>query len=245
MENIYTIAEKNIRIISLYEEVHRLCADYRAPEGAAVDFAVRTTREDIAAEQEKSDRECAAAGLPVQTWSESYLETLAVYRRIAEWMPVYDTLLFHGSCVAVEGAAYLFAAASGTGKSTHTRLWRELLGNRAVMVNDDKPLIRLTDGGPMVYGTPWDGKHRLSRNIAVPLKALCFLTRAAENRMEPLTKREAYPLLLQQVYRPADPAALAKTLTLTDRLAAGVSLWRLACNMDPEAARLAYETMKE
>lgn len=187
-------------------------------------------------------------------------------------MPEYDTVLFHGSCVAVDGAGYLFTAKSGTGKSTHTRLWRELLGSRAVMVNDDKPLIHVppvilseaersrrissetvgfftyaqndTERRPLAYGTPWDGKHRLSSNIFVPLKAICILKRAAENRIEPIPAREAYHMLLQQVYRPADPTALAKTLVLLDRLAAAVKLYRLGCNMQPEAARLSYETMR-
>ena len=107
-----------------------------------------------------------------------------------------------------------------------------------------KPLIRVSDAGATIYGTPWDGKHRLSANIAVPLKALCILERAEQNAIRRVSKVEAYPMLLQQVYRPSDAAALAKTLTLLDRLAASVPLWRLSCNMNSEAARLAYDAMK-
>ena len=173
------------------------------------------------------------------------LELLAVYRRIAEQMPFRDTFLFHGSAVAVDGAAYLFTARSGTGKSTHTRLWREMLGDRAVMVNDDKPLIRLTEDGAVVYGTPWNGKHRLGANISVPLKAVCILERAKQNTIRAITREEAFPMLIQQSYRPLDPAALAKTLSLVDRLSRTVSLYRLGCNMDPEAAELSYNIMKE
>jgi hypothetical protein len=160
-------------------------------------------------------------------------------------MTEYDTLLLHGSCVAVDGMGYLFTAGSGTGKSTHTRLWRELLGERAVMINDDKPLIRAgADGAAMVYGTPWDGKHRLSTNTAVPLRAVCILERAAENAIRPIPAGEAYPMLLQQAYRPMDSMAMSKTLTLIDSLATSVGLWRLGCNTDIEAARVAYEAMK-
>ena len=118
------------------------------------------------------------------------------------------------------------------------------MGDRAVMVNDDKPLIRISDSGAVIYGTPWDGKHRLSSNIAAPLRAICLLERGEENQIEPITARKAYPMLLQQVYRPADPAALAKTLALLDRLAVSVKLYRLGCNREPEAARLSYETMR-
>ncbi|MBR5680629.1 MAG: hypothetical protein IKX19_08230 [Clostridia bacterium] len=242
MTKIYRLAERNIAISSLYGAVHNLCTDYQFD--ASTDFFVTITPSDIAFERRKSAREDEAEGHPVRQFSDAYLETLAVYRKIAEKMPEYDTVLFHGSCVAVDGVGYLFTAKSGTGKSTHTRLWRELLGDRAVMVNDDKPLIRMTDNGAVIYGTPWDGKHRLSANIAVPLKAVCILTRAVENAIRPITVSEAYPVLLQQVYRPMDPTAMAKTLTLVDRLAANVSLWKLGCNMEIEAAQVAYEAMK-
>ena len=244
MTNTYRFAERNIAVTSLHEEVHRLCAAYRAPD-AAPDFAIRITSADIDLERERSVREDAAEGKPVRQFPDSYLETLAVYRQIAERMPGYDTFLLHGSCVAVDGKGYLFTAKSGTGKSTHTRLWREFLGDRAVMINDDKPLIRVgADGAAVVYGTPWDGKHRLSTNTTVPLRAVCILERAAENTIRPIPAGEAYPMLLQQTYRPMDAAALAKTLTLLDRLAGCVRFWHLSCNMDPEAARVAYEAMR-
>lgn len=243
MTNTYQFAERIIRVTSIYEDVHQLCAAYQVSD-AAIDFSVQTSRTDIDFERVKSAIEDEREGIPLRQFSDAYLETLAVYRKIAEKMPGYDTLLFHGSCVAVDGVGYLFTAKSGTGKSTHTRLWRELLGDRAVMINDDKPLIRLTDSGAVIYGTPWDGKHRLSTDIAVPLKALCILKRSLENHIESVTAVEAYPLLLQQAYRPLDAAALKKTLTLIDKLASTVSLWRLGCNTAIEAAQIAYETMK-
>lgn len=140
---------------------------------------------------------------------------------------------------------YLFTAKSGTGKSTHTRLWRELLGGRAVMINDDKPLISLSENGIMVHGTPWDGKHRLSTNMCVPLRALCILERAEENRIVPITKKDAYNMLMQQVYKPTEPQKLIKTMQLIDRLAASVKLYRLGCNMDIQAAQLAYIAMNK
>ena len=243
MTNTYRIAEQNIAVTSLHNEVHCLCADYLSPDSPPV-FAVQTTQADIDFEREKSAREDEIEVIPIRQFSDGYLETLAVYRKIAEKMPDYDTILFHGSCVAVDGIGYLFTAKSGTGKSTHTRLWRELLGEQAVMVNDDKPLIRISDFGAVIYGTPWDGKHRLSSNITVPLKALCVLERAEQNNIRQTTALEVYPMLLQQAYRPMDGMAMSKTLTLIDKLAASVNLWRLGCNRDIEAAQVAYDAMK-
>ena len=232
MTNIYQIAEKNIEVTSIHRAVHRLCRDYRA-EGEP-DFRVEIGQADL-------DEERSRAAIDA---SDAYLEALAVYRKIAEKMPEYDTVLMHGSAVALDGEAYLFTAKSGTGKSTHARLWREVFGERAVMVNDDKPLVKIADSGVTVYGTPWNGKHRLGENIAAPLKAVCLLERDSKNHIERITKAEAYPALLRQIYRPADPVMLAKTLTLIDRLADKVGLFRLGCNMDREAAEISYNGMK-
>ena len=242
MRGTYQFAGRKVIINSLYPAVHSLCANYRA-EGFA-DFAFWMNQADIELEREKSAREAEAEGHPPYPYTDDHLETLAVYRKIAEKMPDYDRFLFHGSCVAVDECGYLFAAKSGTGKSTHARLWRELLGERAVMVNDDKPLIHVnSDGTAVAYGTPWDGKHHLSSNISVSLKAICMLERAEENSIREITKQEALPMLIQQTYRPADPGALVKTLALLGRL--NVKIYRLRCNMDISAAELSYGVMKE
>ena len=243
MKQVYKIADKIIEIESLYARVHEYCKDYLVPD-QAFDFSVKTTPEDIVYERERNERTAELEGRRKYNSSDEYLEELAVYRKIAEKMPDYDTFLFHGSCVAVDNEAYLFAAVSGTGKSTHARLWREYLGERAVMVNDDKPLIRVNDSGVTVFGTPYNGKHRLGSNISVPLKAVCILTRDETNHIEKITKQQAYATLLQQTYRPADPLQLAKTMALLDRLSDRVKLYFLGCNMDREAARISYEGMK-
>lgn len=238
----YKIADKLIEITSIYPIVHDYCKDYLS-DGKA-DFSVTISPEDILFEREKTAREYAYEGKRPPKYSEGVLEETAVYRKIAEQMPFYDTFVFHGSVIAVDGQGYLFTAKSGTGKSTHTRLWRELLSYRATMVNDDKPLIRVNDNGVTVFGTPYNGKHRLGNNIAVPLKAVCILERSETNTIRRIDKSEAYAMLLQQVYRPADGAAFEKTLSLIDRLNEKVKLYRLGCNMEIEAAEVAYKAMK-
>lgn len=233
MTDTYRMADRTIAVTSLHEAVHRLCRDYRA-EGEP-DFRVVLTQADV--DFERSRATMADAPDP-------YLETLAVYRKIAERMPLYDTVLMHGSALAIDGAGVIFTAKSGTGKSTHARLWSQVFGERVVMVNDDKPLVKITESGAAVYGTPWNGKHRLGSNIAVPLKALCVLERAEDNSIRRIAKTEAWPMLVRQTYRPADPAMLEKTLALIDRLAYTAALYRLGCNMDPSAAEVAYNGMK-
>lgn len=236
------LADKNIEVENMYSYVEEYSRDYAICGECKADFTFCIMPEDIAFERQKSEQEDVMEGREIRHFSDEYLETLAVYRRIAERMPCFDTVLFHGSCIAVDGEGYLFTAKSGIGKSTHTRLWRKLFGDRAVMVNDDKPLLRVNEeGSAIVYGTPWDGKHRLSSNIAVPLRAMCILERASDNVIREITKTEAYPMLLQQVYRPADQDAMRQTIFLLDRM--DIKLYRLCCNMDISAAELSYRTM--
>ena len=242
MTKKYKIAERVVEINSLYEKVHNYCRDYETDETA--DFSVSITPDDIVYEKQKTDSEYAYEGLPLPNFSDALLEETAVYRKIGEKMPDYDTIIFHGSVIAVEGQGFLFTAKSGTGKSTHTRLWREYLGEKAVMVNDDKPMLKITDNGVIAYGTPYNGKHHLGCNMSVPLKAICILTRGEKNSIVRIDKKEAYAMLLQQVYRPNDPVQMAKTLKLLDRMAENVGLYKLACNMDIEAAKVAYNGMK-
>ena len=236
------LADKVIAVSALHGYIADYCRGYISDD--TPDFAVQITQSDIDYEREKSRREDIKEGIPIRNFSDEYLETLAVYRKIAEKMIDYDTILFHGSVIAIDGIGYLFTAKSGTGKSTHTRLWRDLFGERAIMVNDDKPLIKVSESGIIVYGTLWDGKHRLSTNISVPLKSVCVLERSEENRIEKVTADSVYNMLVQQVYRPQNPQKLLKTLQLIDILSENAGLYRLGCNMDISAAELAYNVMK-
>ncbi len=238
---LISLAGVIVQIYPQYDYLRKFCAGYECTGTPQV--VVRTTAADIDRERERSAREDALEGLPVREYADDYLETLAVYRKIALALLEHQVLLFHGSCIAVDGQAYLFTAKSGTGKSTHVRLWRRKFGDRAVMVNDDKPLLRITDEGVIAYGTPWNGKHNLSTNMAAPLKAICILERSPENRICAEDVKKCYPLLLQQTYRPREPVALAETLHLFDRMLSRVAVYRLGCNMDPEAADVSYGGM--
>ena len=231
-----------IGVTAFFDSTRDFCRDYLTDETPS--FAVALVRDDLVREAEHSARENLREGLQIQKFPPQYLETLALYRKIVEHLLAYDIFLFHGSVISVDGQGYLFTAKSGTGKSTHTRLWREYFGDRAVMVNDDKPLLKITDGGVTVCGTPWDGKHHLSTNIEVPLKAICILERGVENEIGPVSAQDALPMLLQQSHRPADPAKMGKYLTLMDKLSKTAGLYRLRCNMEPAAAKVAHEGMK-
>lgn len=236
-----SMAGISIRISSMYPYIRRYCQDYLTE--AEPDFTVTIRQSDLDFEREKANREYAAEGLPAVDFHDAYLETLAAYRKIAKEMLDYDTILVHGSAIAVDGEGFLFTATSGTGKSTHTRLWRERFGDRAVMINDDKPLLRIKDGSAWICGTPWDGKHRISSNIMLPLKGIAVLTRGEENSIHRLPAPMALPVLLQQSHRPLDTQDVSRTLQLIDRMMQCVPVYQLKCNMEPEAAEVSYQGM--
>lgn len=237
------LAGTPVRICALFESTRDFLREYLTEEEPQLTVSV--TQEDLEREKLKSAESRAEEGLPPISFGEAYLETLAVYRKLAERLLERDILLFHGSAVAVDGQAYLFTARSGTGKSTHARLWRELFGERAVMINDDKPLLSVGEDGVRVYGTPWNGKHHLGGNRSAPLKALCILTRDTRNHIEAIRLEDAFPTMVQQCYRPEDGAKIPALLSLLERMGRTVKLYRLGCNMDPEAARISYQGMQE
>jgi len=238
---IMQIADHVVAVTTTFESACIFCEDYLSWKKA--DIFVTTTMVDISQEREKAAKEDALEGLPIRNLSDNLLEITALQRKIAEEFFSLNILLFHGSVVAVDDTAYLFTAKSGTGKSTHTRLWRDVFGDRAVMVNDDKPFLQLTDHGVIAHGSPWNGKHRLGSNISVPLKAICILERSAENWIKPISPAQVLPMLFQQSQRPQNPVNMPKYMELIDRLANSVEFYRMGCNMDPEAARISYEAM--
>ena len=242
-KNVYCFAGHTVEASTLHSLVHKMCREYQTQDPP--EFCLFIDQNDIEEERRRSQKAGPNATDRWQGSSDAYLETLAVYRKLAESLIDKNILLFHGSAVAVDGVCYLFAAKSGTGKSTHARYWRELLGERVVMVNDDKPLLEITDAGITVWGTPWDGKHHLSSNIGVPLHAICLLERGESNLIESISAQEAWPVLWRQAYRPSEPDKLRKTMSLTDTLSKQVYLYRLHCTPNIQAARIAYEVMSK
>jgi hypothetical protein len=106
-----------------------------------------------------------------------------------------DTLLIHASLVRNNGYGYAFHAASGTGKSTQVSNWLRHIPNCDLM-NDDNPIIRIIDGTPYIYGSPWSGKTPCYRNIKAKLGALTRIDRDDHNWVEPLSPIEAFTSVL-------------------------------------------------
>lgn len=235
------IAGHTGNVNSLFESTPQYLKSYLTEDPP--EFSITVTREDIAFEQADLLEEAHRDGFKPRVFTDPFLERAAIQRGFAEFLFDKGTLLFHGSAIAVDGEGYLFTAHSGTGKSTHTRLWMQSFGNRAVMVNDDKPFLQLDGDRVWLYGSPWSGKHGLDCNIRVPLKGICILERGPENRIWQVASEEALPMLQKQAYQPLNPVKTDAFLALVEQLSQTGPLWKMACNKNPEAAHIAFDAM--
>lgn len=225
------LADMNFRIENKYKYIENLCRDYIVSDDS-YDLLVSPTDEEIASESETAQFSC------------EYLESLAVYRHIAEWLPRYDGFLMHGVLFEVEEHGILLCARSGVGKSTHMALWKQFLGDKCKVINGDKPLVRFIDGKAYAYGTPWCGKEGIQLNDKTILTDICFIERNETNITEKFTDTDMIQRLFKQIYLPkADAVQKLKVLDLTGKLIENVSFWKILCNKDLEAAEVAYKAI--
>lgn len=223
-----------------YQKNHEFLLPYSADEREA--FTVEPTEADL---QFARSLLVKSYGEPVNPYPGDVLENMAIHNVLSWKLLSYNVLLLHGSALCMDGEAYIFLAPSGTGKSTHTRFWRETFGDRVWMIDDDKPMVRIENGRAVVYGTPWNGKHRLGRNASAPLKAIVWLTRGTENTIERLEKADFFPMLLYQTAWRRTAEVKPQVLRLETALLNAAAVYRLSCNLDPDAARIAWEGMRD
>ncbi len=229
MEKTYKVAGLVFRMDSSGTTAAR-AERYRCAPQERVDFEIKVTWNRLKEKYPDMTDDIA-----------EYLATgFCFYRNLLH----FDGLMLHSSAVVVDGKAYLFSADSGMGKSTHTNLWLEAFGDRAYILNDDKPALRLEDGAWYAYGTPWSGKNDISADLRVPVAGIALLRRGEENVIKPADGINAIHGLFKQVNRPRKAVFREKLLELMDQLMQTVPIWDLQCNMEPEAAKIAYEAMK-
>jgi hypothetical protein len=155
-----------------------------------------------------------------------------------------NTALFHAAVVNYNGCGYMFLGKSGTGKSTHARLWIKY--NGAELLNDDNPIVRWDDATETatVYGSPWSGKTPCYKNAQIPLKGIVLLSQAPYNKIEQLRGVHAYAALVTSISGKRWDEHLASGLHQTENaLALHVSTWHLECLPDEAAAELCYKTI--
>lgn len=231
---IIEMAKLKIKINNRFSFLEKLCKDYIIDE-ETYDFEVSVTDDDINKEKNASDG----------NFSVGYLESICIYRKISEKVPQYNCILLHAAVIKVDDDAYAFCAKSGTGKTTHTKLWMQLLGDKMSYINGDKPLIRIIDDQIYAFGTPWNGKEQYGTNSYAKLKAIAFIERDITNSIIHLPKIEVLPRIIHQILLPKDEDSLSKTFEILNEVVGKTNTYLLKCNMDIEAAQIAYTQMRK
>ena len=231
---IYRIADLNIKINHEHDYLTKLCANYlHENQDITPDFEVSPSPDDY-----DKDKEA------LEGHSDGYLESISIYRQIAKKLLDYDGIILHAAVISVDDRAYAFSAPSGTGKSTHIRLWKKAFGDKVKIVNGDKPLLRLIDGELYAYGTPWCGKEGYNANTKAVLDSICFVSRAKENSIKRIDPNTALPKIFTQLLMPDNEGQSDKFFMMLNVIFDRVKFYSLGCNMDIEAAHVAYEGMK-
>lgn len=228
---IYKIADLYININPIYKYTQTRLLPYLS-KSEDFDFEINVTDNDISDYLSKCAEFCTPEG------AENVLILTALCNTV---LSLFDGFFFHSSSLMLDNEAYVFTAVSGTGKSTHTSLWREYFGNRVTMINDDKPIIRKHNGQFFIYGTPWMGKSDIGNNVKAPVKAVYILQRGKENRAEKVKPGEVFKQILEATLVPTDRENMSNLLLLLDEFFSSVQLFRLSCNMDIDAVKTAYE----
>ena len=235
VKNIFKIKLSGIvvEMHSNFDYSEKYCKNYIIDSSAKPDIIAEVSQEQI--EESKGALETA--------FSDGYCESICLYRAIAEKMPIFDRLVFHGAAVEVDGKGYIFTAPSGTGKTTHIGLWFKYFGDRVKIINGDKPILRLESDGVSVCSTPWSGKERFERNTEAPLRAITLIKRSKENRITQISPQEYFSELARQFYLPRNLESKLKTFDIVDRILSDVPIYLLECDISREAAELSFDTL--
>lgn len=157
----------------------------------------------------------------------------------------FNGILLHSSCIVLDGVAYAFSADSGTGKSTHTQLWLKHFGDRAHMLNDDKPAIRLIGDKVYACGTPWSGKYDYSSPEIAELAGICFLERSEENWIRKADTGKAVFNIFSQTVRKLNAERMDRLFDVLEQIFAKVPLYEFGCDISDDAVMVSYNAMKK
>lgn len=229
------LAERKIRVHNHYAYVAGLCADYLIADSEAFDLEIEIPENVIQEEYVTGEG----------AFSHAYCESICIYREISLKLLRYHTMVLHSAVISCDNRGYAFCAKSGTGKSTHIKLWKECFGDRVKVINGDKPLVSWKPETDVftAYGTPWCGKEGWGCPESVELQAICFIVRGQKNSIRRMTSEEIIRKLFHQMLVPEDEELLSLSMDMADALLQKLPFYELTCNMEREAALTAYEGM--
>ena len=251
---VVCIANVSIEVLTCFPGLKFTCNEYISHNRASIHLEIQES--DI--EQEIQERkkmfdtswediillkESIEETILISRANKTYYASLALCRKIIDAVLPYSIFLMHGAVIALGNDSYMFTAPSGTGKTTHIKLWLDNLPDSFV-VNGDKPLIKITPSEAIACGTPWCGKEQLGTNTMFHLNAIICMERAEDNSIEEITFPQAYPFLLSQTYIQNDSEKANKTLSLLSQLYGKVRFYKFKFNnFKDNSFDVAYEAL--
>ena len=230
----YRIAETEIGIRSPYDAHRSFCKDYISQSNETPELIIDITEEDIKKE---------FSNYKTYTPTPEGASLSLIFRKLSEYIIKKGGFMMHSAVIEYSGRAYAFTAPSGTGKSTHIKNWRKLLGDRINIVNGDKPIIICKNGVFYACGTPWAGKEGWQRNVCVPMGGICRIKRGSENRIQGLNSGDCAEIVLKSTLIPTDTELLMTLLDTVDAFATEVPSYELYCTADENSAAVSFEAM--
>ena len=222
------------RVHAHHDGVLHKCRNYITNDEPVKDISINES--EIDAEKAKADK---TEKYPP---SKEEIEMRALWRSIADSLPEFNEFQFHGASVALNDQGYIFTADSGTGKTTHIKLWLKHHKD-AYVVNGDQPIIGVGEE-ILVYGSPWCGKEGMNTNAAVPLKAIVLMERGQKNVIHEISMKDALFDLLRQIYKPSGSMEMKKTMQLLSALEGKVRFYRFEFdNFADDAFSVAYHAL--
>ena len=227
-----------------YPQVRELCRDYLTQTGKP-DFSFEVSDAELTTEAARLPNEAKAF-----PW---FTEFNLIFRGVMSAAPYFGVLAVHGAAISYcdakgghpDALGYIFTAPSGTGKSTHIKLWKKYLAGKVDIINGDKPVISFSGGDILISSTPWSGKEGWQRNCSVRLGGVCILTRGKENTVKRVKPGECLHILMNQIFVPvSDPGAASLSLELFDRLCRSwVPFYLLSCDVSEEAVAASFSAL--
>lgn len=157
----------------------------------------------------------------------------------------YDTFPVHASALSYKEKAYLFTALSGVGKSTHAKSWRECFGENVIMINDDRPYIKIIDGKVYAYSHPQSGKHNIYTNTSSEIVSISKIVRDDSNYIKPISKGLFFPFMVQQTYTMDEVTTTSKIISMVKYVLDKVDLFEIHCNTDKYSAETIYHQIEK
>lgn len=150
-----------------------------------------------------------------------------------------ERTVLHSASILYEGKAWLFSGPSGTGKSTHTGLWHDIMQTQ--YINGDLNLLAMNDH-PVIHGLPWCGTSGIYDTNTYPLGGIILLRQSPKNRVEELSPDKKLLLVLQRLISPSWTSKMLDTnLKNIQQILPHILVCRLHCTKDKEAVM----TMKD